>query len=104
MIIAQISDTHMTLDESPDGVATRVQRAVAHLLELAARPDVVIITGDCTHNGQRAEYTRLQELLRPLPMPVYVVPGNHDNRVYMLELFGSQGAQPLAGFMQYVVD
>jgi 3',5'-cyclic AMP phosphodiesterase CpdA len=37
-------------------------------------------------------------------MPVYAIPGNHDNRALMLDVFGTQGTQPLAGFVQYVVD
>jgi 3',5'-cyclic AMP phosphodiesterase CpdA len=71
---------------------------------LSPLPDVVLVTGDCVNNGHRDEYLRFRELLRPLPMPVYVIPGNHDNRAQMLEVFGTQGTQPLTGFVQYVVD
>jgi len=105
MIIAQLSDPHITLaNGGADAATEHLQRAVAHLLALPSRPDVVLVTGDCVHHGQRAEYARFQELLRPLPMPVYVVPGNHDNREQMLEVFGPQGTHSLPGFVQYVVD
>jgi len=102
MIIAQISDTHISLNTNENDAY--LQRAVVHLLELPAQPDVVIITGDCVNSGHHIEYTRLLSLLAPLPMPYYLVPGNHDDRVKLLELFGAQGTQPLHGFVQYVVD
>ncbi|HEU5103721.1 MAG TPA: phosphodiesterase [Roseiflexaceae bacterium] len=107
MIIAQLSDPHITLESAVVGLtnaADSFQRAVAHVMRLPARPDLLIISGDCANNGQDAEYARFQELLRPLPMPVYVIPGNHDQRAPMLERFGTQGSQPLEGFVQYVVD
>jgi 3',5'-cyclic-AMP phosphodiesterase len=50
------------------------------------------------------EYERFRDLLRPLTMPVYVIPGNHDNRVHLRDVFGTQGTKPMAGFVQYVVD
>lgn len=105
MIIAQISDPHISLvAEFAEARAAQLQAAVAHLLRLPAAPDVVIITGDCADNGRIEEYQYLRELISPLTMPVYVIPGNHDNRVQMLEVFGTQGASPLAGFVQYAVN
>ena len=73
--------------------------AVDVLAKVAAcKPDVVLITGDCVNSGSAAEYARFQALLRPLTMPVYVIPGNHDNREQLLAAFGGQGSTPLAGF------
>jgi 3',5'-cyclic-AMP phosphodiesterase len=108
MIIAQISDSHIpqvggTADHKY-ATATRLQRAVAHLTRLPASPDVVLVTGDCVDRGSVVEYERFRDLLRPLTMPVYVIPGNHDDRVHLREVFGIQGAKPMAGFVQYVVD
>jgi 3',5'-cyclic AMP phosphodiesterase CpdA len=107
MIIAQISDTHIGLGDPADGrdgAAVCLQRAVDHLMRIPARPDVVLISGDCTNSGSASEYQHFRSLIEPLTMPVYVVPGNHDDRVQMLDQFGSQGSAPLAGFVQYVVD
>ena len=104
MIIAQISDPHIRVDEAGGEAALHLERAVTHLMQLPARPDVVLITGDCADGGSAAEYDLFRSLLRPLTMPVYVIPGNHDDRSRMLQLFGMQAAAPLAGFVQYVVD
>jgi len=108
MIIAHISDSHITHkigdDDNLEGSSLRLQQAVTHLLRLPARPDVVLITGDCVNGGHVAEYERFQALLRPLPMPVYIIPGNHDQREHFLAMIGVQGSTPLEGFVQYVVD
>jgi Icc protein len=108
MIIAHISDSHINLGDgsadSQDRITICLQRAVDHLMRLPAPPDVVLITGDCVDGGSMPEYRRFQALIGRLTMPVYLVPGNHDNREHLLALFGQQGSAPLAGFAQYVVD
>jgi hypothetical protein len=55
-------------------------------------------------SGSGSEYERFRDLLRPLSMPVYVMPGNHDDRAHLREVFGTQGAKPMTDFVQYVVD
>lgn len=102
MIIAQISDPHITVDS--DAAAGRLRDAVSHIGRLPTPPDVVLITGDCTQNGAPAEYGRFRDLISPLAMPAYVIPGNHDNREQLALSFGAQGGAPLDGFVQYVVD
>jgi Icc protein len=108
MIIAQISDPHITqIDGEMDreyATADRLQQAIAHLTRLPAAPHVVLITGDCVDDGGVAEYQRFRDLLRPLTMPVFVIPGNHDNRDHLREMFGPQGTAALPGFVQYVVE
>jgi 3',5'-cyclic-AMP phosphodiesterase len=106
VIIAQISDTHLS---NKNGMIERegeqaLERAIAYINGLPAIPDVVLLTGDCADHGDPAEYERAHELLKSFPMPVYVIPGNHDDRIKMLEVFGAQGTNQLEGFMQYVVD
>lgn len=105
MIVAQISDTHISLEGGRSReTEAALQRAVRHLVNLPARPNVVIISGDCTDNGRVEEYERFKALLQPLTMPVYVIPGNHDDRVHLQNVFGTQGSSPLTDFVQYVVD
>jgi 3',5'-cyclic-AMP phosphodiesterase len=105
MIIAQISDTHISLDSARNReTEAALQRAVRHLMNLPVLPDVVIVSGDCTDNGRVEEYERFKALLQPLTMPVYVIPGNHDDRVHLQNVFGTQGSSPLSDFVQYVID
>jgi 3',5'-cyclic-AMP phosphodiesterase len=102
MIVAQISDPHISQTNPENDNA--LERAVRHLINLPAQPDIVFLTGDCTDNGTITEYQRCQELLHPLTMPTYVIPGNHDNRIHLQQVFGPQGTDALSGFVQYVVD
>jgi Icc protein len=40
----------------------------------------VVLTGDLTDFGRAAEYEHLAGMLAPLSMPLYLLPGNHDDR------------------------
>lgn len=108
MLIAQISDTHI----KPEGAlayrrvdtSAFLARAIDHILHLDPRPDVVLGTGDLVDGASDAEYTRLRHLLAPLPMPVYLIPGNHDDRDGLRRAFPDHTYMPREGFIQYVVD
>lgn len=102
MLIAQLTDTH--LDTRRPHKAAALASAVRHLLNLPVPPDAVIVTGDCADSGSPEEYRLFKELTALLPMPVYVVTGNHDHRTEMLRAFGTQGEQALPNFMQYTVN
>ncbi|MCW5735997.1 MAG: phosphodiesterase [Enhydrobacter sp.] len=108
MLIAQLSDPHL---KSPgqllyDRIDTAgyLERAVAHVLRLDPLPDVVIMTGDLVDGGKAEEYALLRRLLAPLPMPVYVIPGNHDARDPLRAAFADIGFFPAEGFLHYAVD
>jgi len=109
MLIAQLSDMHLR----PEGqllydridTARYLERAVAHVLKLDPRPDVAIMTGDLVEAGKPEEYARLRRLIAPLPMPVYVIPGNHDRRETMKQaLRGFPGIGDDPEFIHYTVD
>ncbi len=108
MLLAQISDTHVQLpggelDRHYD-TAGHLARAVAHLNALDPQPDVVLLTGDTVDAGAPAEYARLREILAPLRAPLFVIPGNHDEREALRAAFGVDGYLPAEGFLQYVVE
>jgi 3',5'-cyclic AMP phosphodiesterase CpdA len=93
MLIAQISDLHVKpagelaygkFDSTPN-----VARCVEHIRALDPVPDAVLATGDLVHGGTPAEYSRLREILAPLTMPVYPIPGNHDQREAFVAALGA---------------
>src|SRR5690349_17701159 len=84
--------------------AAYLERAVAHVLKLDPRPDVAILSGDLVEGGKPEEYQRLRRLIAPLPMPAYVIPGNHDAREPMRAAFADKGYLPVSGPLQYAVD
>ncbi|MFO1160619.1 MAG: phosphodiesterase [Reyranellaceae bacterium] len=108
MLIAQISDMHI----KPPGellynrvdTAGFLERAVAHVMALDPRPDIVLATGDLVDGGKAEEYALLRRLLAPLAMPVHLVPGNHDARDPLREVFADHAYLPGAGFLQYTIE
>ncbi|MGC1218823.1 MAG: phosphodiesterase [Phormidesmis sp.] len=109
MIIAQISDLHVHVEGNyAYGVVNTIpmiQQAVEHLNQLDPRPDVVVATGDLTHHGELAEYKVLRQLLAPLKIPLYLLPGNHDRQQPLYDAFDQPDYMPTAtSYLQYVVD
>jgi Icc protein len=89
MLIAQITDLHLTLPgQLAYGVVDTVvltRAAITRLARLEPRPDVVLVTGDLTFDGAPGEYTHLVAMMRELPIPWLAIPGNHDRRGNMRE-------------------
>jgi 3',5'-cyclic AMP phosphodiesterase CpdA len=109
MLIAQITDMHVRPRGriAYDRVDTNAMlaAAVATLEGLARKPDLVIATGDLADCGLASEYEELGDLLEPLSMPVYLVPGNHDRRGELFDAFASDGYfNNDDGFLHYVVE
>jgi 3',5'-cyclic AMP phosphodiesterase CpdA len=104
MLIAQLSDPHL----APAGVrlfgrldsAAYLERAVAHLNALA--PDVVLITGDLTNDGDVPVYAAFAAMLESLRAPFFVLTGNHDDRELTRAQFSSH--LPHDGPLCYAID
>ena len=56
----------------------------------------MVVTGDVAESGSAREYERARELLAPLPMPVYALPGNHDDPDVLRTHFGAPGVHGYA--------
>jgi Icc protein len=106
MIIAQISDTHIALD-TPDA-EQRIrdfERTIADINALDPAPDVIVHTGDVVHNGRRDEYAEAVRILEKARAPVYVIPGNKDDRVNLRAAFSPYGyLEPGSNFTEYAVE
>ena len=95
-MIVQLSDPHVGTDPPRD--ADALAAAVRAVLALPQAPDAVVVTGDLTDHGDAAEYAEVRDVLAALPMPVHVLPGNHDDRAGLRAAFGLDGgaADPIA--------
>ena len=80
-ILAQLSDPHIRMPPEDEGSGAALEAAVRAVLALDPLPDAVVVTGDLADGALPAEYERVHALLDPLPMPVHVLPGNHDEGV-----------------------
>ena len=109
MLIAQITDMHVrprgTRAYGRVDTNAMLEAAVATIEALPRKPDLVIASGDLTDCGLAEEYRMLREILSPLSMPFYLVPGNHDRRAELFAEFGRDGyMRNDDGFLHYMVD
>jgi 3',5'-cyclic-AMP phosphodiesterase len=107
-LLLQLSDLHIRepgrLAYGRIDTAPYLREAVASIGRLPQRPDAVVITGDLTDFGRAAEYDHLRELLAPLaPLPIYLLPGNHDERQQLRASFPEHAWLGTEGFVQYSV-
>ena len=96
--VLQISDTHLhaAADSRMRGVTTYA--TFLAVLEHAQRDprwpvDAILATGDIVQDESRAGYERFRAALEPLGVPVYSIPGNHDDPKLMGEILTSGSFQ-----------
>jgi Icc protein len=106
MIIAQISDSHIDPEsEMLEDRLSNLRRVVDDINSLTSQPDIVIHTGDVTHNGTQEKYDLALEVLGNLKAPLHVCPGNRDDRSLIVKNFRT-GRNLASGskFLQYSID
>jgi 3',5'-cyclic-AMP phosphodiesterase len=113
-LLVQLSDPHIkapgSLAYGRVDTAAFLGRAVEAVLKLKQAPVAVVITGDLTDFGRAEEYAHLRLLLRPIVCPVFLMPGNHDDRAAMRQAFRDHAylrhaaGESDSAFMQYAVD
>ena len=109
MLIAQVTDTHIKTDGAlayrKVDTAANLARCVDHLGRTGPRADIVLMTGDLVDFGRPEEYRLLRRLIAPLGCPVYVIPGNHDDRENLRRAFSDHDYLPDDGeFLHYAVE
>lgn len=105
MIIAQISDTHIALGATDaDRRASDLERTLADINTLDPAADVIIHTGDVVHGGRREDYAAAASLLATARAPVYVAPGNRDDRENLRHALSRWVPTSGPGFLDYAVE
>lgn len=101
-LLVQLSDLHVGADWGDRDSVAMLAAAVECIRALESNPDAVLISGDLADHAADGEYERVRELLAPIEAPLYVLPGNHDDRLALRRHFGVPGAegQPV----QYAAD
>lgn len=92
--VVHISDLHF--NHIDPVVVPRLAEAIA-----AARPDVVVVSGDITQRAKKREFASARDFLAELPKPQIVVPGNHDVPLYNVL---ARWLSPLDNFRRYITD
>ena len=109
MILVQITDMHVkasgVLYKEKVDTHAHMARAIDHILAFDPLPDAVVATGDLVDAGSAEEYAALETLTARLSMPVYRIPGNHDDRAAMCAAFPGHDYLPAAAeTLDYVID
>jgi len=107
--LIQLTDTHILppgeLLHGEVDTAQHLKETVEMINRMHPLPDVVVITGDLAERGDRFSYRHFIELILPLKMPAYVLPGNHDNPQMMSEVFADTPYFPASDeTFQYAID
>jgi 3',5'-cyclic AMP phosphodiesterase CpdA len=108
-LLAQVSDTHIreagALAMGRVDTTALLRACVADVLRLDPRPGAVVLTGDLVDGGLPGEYAELRELLAPLEMPLYLIPGNHDDRDALRSAFPDHAyLSQSPRFIQYAIE
>lgn len=105
MLIAQMTDIHIGFDpeEQPEELNLRRFRStLARILGGPNRPDMLVLSGDITDNGDIESFSDLATLLSGCPFPVWPMVGNHDSREGLLHAFPHVRGE--GGFVHYAVE
>lgn len=95
MWILHITDTHLYADPKGELLGVNTLESMVSVLDTALknlpqRPDLLLVTGDLVHDASEEGYRNFAQAVLSTGLPVYCIPGNHDN-VTVLE----QTLQPL---------
>jgi len=109
MLICQITDLHIRLPgQLCYGVvdtAKALSACLASIRALPQLPDVVVVTGDLVDFGRDEEYLHLATLLDAITVPIYLIPGNHDDRDALRRAFPSHAYLGVEGSpVNYAID
>ena len=108
MLLAQISDTHITVPGKSSKNSEIKLRALESCIEninsLDPLPDAVIHTGDLSQNGTFDELKLVKHQLDKLKTRYYVTPGNRDCNSAILDIFAEHiGDQKIKKDIIYVI-
>jgi Icc protein len=105
MLIAQMTDIHIGFapDEKPEEYnRIRFRATLARVLGGPNRPDMMVLSGDITDNGDFDSFEKTAALLAECPFPVWPMVGNHDTREALVEAFPQVRLEE--GFLHYAVN
>lgn len=110
MLLVQLSDLHVKSGRAyafnAADSSSILEAAVAFFAGMDPAPDCIVISGDLAEHGEQDAYAFVHAALKRLRVPVYVIPGNHDNRERLKGMLGEYcPADPEAApYLCYTVE
>jgi len=85
-VIHQVTDTHVPADST-----RRAHQNFVRQMSFVRqnRPDLLVISGDLPEEDGSREIYRLMESLLPPDLEIVIIPGNHDERQALIDVFGN---------------
>lgn len=100
-VLAQISDPHVRADD--DGAAARqLRKALQQARDY--RANAILLTGDLVNDEREDEYAVLAEAIAGVETPLFLMPGNHDQRDRIRARFPEHAYLPRSGFLSFAID
>lgn len=100
-LLAQISDTHVRADDGGES-ARQLRRALNQAS--AYQADAILLTGDLVNDERDEEYAAFAAAIADPPAPLYVMPGNHDDRGRIRAHLPGHTYLPDGPFLSFVLE
>ena len=83
----QISDSH--IDDEKNVWGTDSQKNLSTIVKSISNRNynALIISGDLAHNGTASSYSTLKDIIQPISDNLFILPGNHDNKLNLSSAF-----------------
>ena len=96
--LLQVTDPHLFADESQTLYGVQTAVSLRKVLEEAfaagtPRPDAILATGDIADDHTAAAYANFRRQVEPYGLPLFCLPGNHDEPSLMTHLVNERGFQ-----------
>jgi 3',5'-cyclic-AMP phosphodiesterase len=91
VLLAQISDLHLGAAWEGIDPQPRLEAVIEAIASLPNPVDAVLVSGDVTADGKERDCMAARRLLDRFEVPVFVLPGNHDDRARLRAAFDLPG-------------
>jgi Icc protein len=87
--ILQVSDPHLMADARGELLGVNTQASLEAVFSLAKTIpfDLLLLTGDLSQDYSEPAYRRLAQMVADFHVPVYCIPGNHDDVGLMMSVY-----------------
>jgi len=92
--ILHLTDLHLHTDTDYQLMGVNTRQSLLDVLEhsqaMENKPDLILLTGDLAQDESAPAYQQLISIFEPLHIPVFVLPGNHDNPTLMQQWLNTE--------------
>jgi len=91
VVLLQVTDSHLHANAASRMRGVNTYETFLAVLEAVKRsprwpPDAIIATGDLVQDESRQGYVRFRSCLESLTLPIFCIPGNHDDPSIMADV------------------